>query len=281
MRKLLLCISCVAILLTFCCCKKNQVKVVLSPKVVQNSDANLSVDKVILTDSMTIIDCSFLIVNGNNGNWVFTTPQAFISADGKNYPIIGSKNIPMVNIKTEMIHFRTITFSLIFPPIPLDTKSIDFAESNVPNDGWVIKGIDLTSTSTAIKYDDKKASEAYAQRYKKYEQSLVAYSDSYNTQSSDSYDSNPSTSYNAYLDALHYFYCPSCGTLVQASLSHRPSPNSGQCTRGYHTWGDLGKVGTKYTYFCDRCGLSIVCDSDPSSSNCCIDHRLHHWIRRN
>ncbi|MCC8039107.1 MAG: hypothetical protein LIP02_13395 [Bacteroidales bacterium] len=140
------------------CSKSESVKTVLSPSVAQAAE-HLTVDKVILTDSMTIIDFSF--TPGPEGSWVRIAPTASISADGgKKLQIIGTKNIPMGETPTETFMFRDYTFSLIFPPISRKAKSLDFAEGG--EGGWTIKGINLDGKSTTVAYADTAANREYA-----------------------------------------------------------------------------------------------------------------------
>jgi hypothetical protein len=271
---------CALFLLSLSCCKNNDVKVVLSPHIEECNDSNLTVDKVILTDSMTIIDCSYKMSN-INGGYIYLGPNPSITVNGKRYNLIGTKNIPTANVCAELIHYRTVTFSMIFPAIPSNAEFIDFSESN-DNNGWIIKGISLTSKAKSISYADKEANDRYVKKIKDLEaQYSDENNDTYNSEQNDSYGSSDSeTSGSGYQDQLHYFYCCNCGTLVQAPLSSQPSPNSGKCTHAYHNWSDLGIVGSNHTYYCDRCGLSIVCDH-PNNVNSCVDHTDHHWIQRN
>lgn len=113
------------------CSNEPKIKTVLNPAVAERFDSTsvademLTVDKVILTDSMTILDFSQKMPEG--GSSVSVSSTSYITANGQKYNIIGTKDIPMgLHAISETIHHRTVTFSLIFPPIPFDTDTISF-----------------------------------------------------------------------------------------------------------------------------------------------------------
>jgi len=89
--------------------------------------------------------------------------QTYIVANGEKHYLIGTKNIPMGNnyVSSEFIHFRAVTYSLVFTPIPFDTDSISFYEEFMGNTRK-LRGIDLTGKSSTITYMDKKDNEIYA-----------------------------------------------------------------------------------------------------------------------
>lgn len=159
------------------CSNEPKIKTVLNPADAEDRNAfdpkdlyDGMVDKVILTDSMTIMDFSCEIpdwVSDEGGiSFLCISPKTYIIANGKKYYIIGSKNIPIGNsVQSEAIRYRTVTYSLIFPPIPFDTDTIGFYEEC---DGYTahIRGIDLTGKAETIAYKDKKDSEIYTQKIK-------------------------------------------------------------------------------------------------------------------
>lgn len=163
-------LSAIALLALVGCSNEPKIKTVLNPTVAKSSDKALTVDKVIITDSMTIIDFAYKF--NDIGNYLFTPTTAYIVANGQKYGVMGSKNmlISESEIQSEVIHFRTTTFSLIFPPIPFDTDSISYYEYDpkTKQGGWYVKGISLDSKSTSIAYKDKKDSEIYAKNIKAY-----------------------------------------------------------------------------------------------------------------
>lgn len=256
------------------CSNEPKIKTVLNPVVSECSDSALSVDKVILTDSMTIIDFAFSL--SEQGSYLFTPTSAYIVAGGQKYKVIGSKNMPLsdTEVVSEIISNRTVTYSLIFPPIPFDTDSISFYEydnSKVNPSGWFVKGIDLTGKSSTIKYKTKKDSEIYISKL-------------------ESYDSHPSTS-GYYEESNHdtepaqeseyNYYCPKCNNLVQETKSNAPRPNSGQCSGAYHQWRCLGQVGSDL-YECSHCGLEVYSQGRPDTGGCNgSSSELHSWQRVN
>ena len=89
----------------------------------------------ILPDS-TVVRMSY---ETRAGYWVYISKNTALITDGKSYQVIGSEGIPLgkeYTAKTTGI----LEFSLTFPPIPDDTRSIDIIES----DEWQFLGIDLT-----------------------------------------------------------------------------------------------------------------------------------------
>jgi len=161
-------LSAIALLAVVGCSNEPKIKTVLNPTIAERSDSALTVDKVILTDSMTIVDFAYKC--SDIGSWLYTPKSAYIVANSKKYKVIGSKNMPIANdLISEAIHYRTVTYSLIFPPIPFDTDSISFYERSPKskNSGsWWIKGISLQSKSSTIAYKTRKDSKEYAAKMK-------------------------------------------------------------------------------------------------------------------
>lgn len=155
------------------CSDEQKVKTVLNPTVAESSDSSLTVDKVILTDSITIIDFSWKY--NDQGTYLFMSPDACIEAGGKRYNVIGSKNIPITEdyFISEEIRFRTGTFSLVFPAIPMETDSISFYETTKEGEsGWKVKGIDLTGKAATFNYQTKKDSKRYIKEYNAYQEKI-------------------------------------------------------------------------------------------------------------
>ena len=81
------------------------------------------------------------------GYWVYIAKNTALKTDGKSYQVIDSEGIPLgeeYTAKTTGI----LEFSLTFPPIPDDTRSIDIIES----DEWQFLGIDLTEGKNREQY---------------------------------------------------------------------------------------------------------------------------------
>ena len=107
----------------------------------QNSKT-LEIDKVILTDSATIlhIDAYF-----RPNNWIRIDSATYIQANGEKYLIQSSENIVLHDLHW-MPESGEDHFALIFPALPKGTKSIDFIESDC-DDCFKIWDIDLTGKS--------------------------------------------------------------------------------------------------------------------------------------
>lgn len=97
----------------------------------------------ILPDS-TVVRMSY---ETRAGYWVYISKNTALITDGKSYQVIGSEGVPLgkkYTAKTTGI----LEFSLTFPPIPDDTRSIDIIES----DEWQFLGIDLTEGKNREQY---------------------------------------------------------------------------------------------------------------------------------
>lgn len=113
----------------------------------QNS-TTLEIDKVELTDSATIlyVDAYFY-----PNNWIRIDSATYIRANGKNYTVQGAEGI-VLHAEHWMPETGEDHFKLFFPPIPKNTKSIDFIESDCA-DCFKIWGIDLTGKAGAYRPD--------------------------------------------------------------------------------------------------------------------------------
>lgn len=99
---------------------------------------NFSVEKVVLTDSSTVLHA---VTHFYPGQWIRIAESSFIEADGVKYPLSGAEGIA-IGEEVWMPDSGVIHFTLSFPGIPSDTKNIDFSEGI--DNGWQIWGIDLT-----------------------------------------------------------------------------------------------------------------------------------------
>lgn len=261
----------------FTSCKEPSIKTILNPCISQISGDNenrLSIDKVILTDAMTIIDFAY---DTKNGACAFISPDSYIQANGKKYKLTGTKNIFTVDRTAELVHFKKVTFSLIFQPIPKNTKSIDFYESD---NGWKIKSIDLETNSSTINYDSLAAGNIYVATI---DSIIELQQQTQQRQRENSYTHpHKPQSYGYTQDNTEYYYfCSKCKTLVTASKLNEPRPNSGQCIGGYHFWYCYGKVGNSL-YQCSKCGMSLKTNGRPTGELGCPSdtHKRHSWVQR-
>lgn len=252
-------------------CKEQSIRTILNPSVAKIPE-RLSIDKVILTDVMTVIDFTYDMMDGS---YVFIAPDSYIQVEGDKYKLVGTKNIFTEDRTAELVHFKKATFSLIFQPIPKWTKKFDFYESadQLTGSGWKIIGVDLTSNLSAIEYDKLDAGKAYVaildsiiDLYQRQQQMQKAYT----------YDYAYTKSENEY-----YYYCQKCNTLLTATKSNEPRSSSGQCRGVSHLWRCYGPVGND-VYECVKCGMSLRTSGPPrDTTGCPADTNLQHrWVQR-
>ncbi|MCQ2306966.1 MAG: hypothetical protein MJ000_05315 [Bacteroidales bacterium] len=92
--------------------------------------------------------------------------------------------------------------------------------------------------------------------------------------------SQPKPAQNNYSEPeLYYFYCRNCHALAKTTYENQPRPNSGQCTKAYHSWDKICKVGTAHVFYCSKCGLKVHADSKPLSGNSCVNASMHNWVQ--
>ncbi|WP_321479679.1 redoxin family protein [uncultured Bacteroides sp.] len=110
------------------------------PFVVRNTNA-LEIDKIELTDTATIF---FFEAFARPVDWLQISPDSYLMAGGKKYPILSSEGIKLgKKFYTDDSGKRL--FKLTFPSLPASTKSVDFIESDCDN-CFKIWGIQLKGT---------------------------------------------------------------------------------------------------------------------------------------
>lgn len=269
-------LACSVLALLLVSCRGHSIKTVLNPDCDSISEPRLSVDKVILTDSMTIIDFSY--VYGDDGGYIFVPTSTFIEADGKKYKLIGTKNVYTVDKTMEFIHDRIFTYSLIFEPVPTNVKTIDYHENENPNadNAWSIIGIHLDKERSTIKYDGLEKSQWYERRI----DSLEAVRNDAENVSSYNSGSYGVRRTSPYFTDEYIYCCLHCHEVVEATQAEQPRPNSGNCVSGFHQWACYGKVGNN-TYECSECGMRIHVSGSPMSDQGCTVNNMkqHRWRR--
>lgn len=129
-----------AALLTFFC-SMAATKVIENPLlgVTNVSNSTLDFRRIEITDTSTVLHAH---VKFRPKWWITISPESFIEANGKQYYIKGASGIELGEH-----HYMSETgesdFILYFQPIPADTKTINFKESD-NSTGWAIWNIDLT-----------------------------------------------------------------------------------------------------------------------------------------
>lgn len=267
LRNVVLYLFCV---LVFCSCESNKIKTVLNPTCDSISSEKLTVDKVIITDSVTIVDFSYQF---EEESYIYISPNSFLRVEDKTFKLIGTKNIYTTEEHSEQISWRNFTFSLMFEPIPSETKNIDFFE-NEDLSGWSVKNINLQSSNLTCKYDNLDKSKEYESKVKESQEAATEnYHPSYNNNNLSTTTTEPEPEY--------VYCCLICHSIVKAPKSKEPRPNSGQCTSGYHLWTNYGKVGNSL-FECSECGVKIRTESRPRDTNGCPigNSKQHRWIQR-
>lgn len=123
-------------------------KVIERPRHGLMNTATIEIDKVILTDTATVL---FIDAYFRPNWWIRIDTETYIVADGKKHVITGSKDIAL-NEEHYMPESGEDHFQLYFPAIPENTKSIDFIESDCET-CFKIWDIDLTGKAKAYKPD--------------------------------------------------------------------------------------------------------------------------------
>lgn len=114
---------------------------VVDPMIGSANTRWLSVEKVSLTDSSTVLD---FVVHFTPNYWVQIAESSAIVADGVSYPVAEFVGIS-ADEQVYMPDSGVIRFSAVFPAIPTGVKAIDFTEGM--DDGWQLWDIDVTGTA--------------------------------------------------------------------------------------------------------------------------------------
>lgn len=103
-----------------------QERVIEQPAFDAWSSTTLEIDKIVLSDTATVfyIDAYFL-----PKNWIQIVKETTLQADGKTYPIKAGDGITLSE-KFWMPESGETSFRLIFPPLPKETKNVDFIEGD-------------------------------------------------------------------------------------------------------------------------------------------------------
>lgn len=114
------------------------------PYIETASTTAIDIDKVELTDSATIVTMHSY---NRPGWWNRIAPESYLQVGDQHYPIVSAEGI---RLGEHLVHPASgdTVFTLIFKPVPLKTKSMDFLESEAEGD-FKLFGIDLTGKATA------------------------------------------------------------------------------------------------------------------------------------
>lgn len=102
---------------------------------------NFSIEKIELSDSSTILHA---VVHFRPGWWIQFSDSSYIFAKGEKYLATSVDGIP-TGKHVNMPDSGVLRFSINFPAIPADARTIDFHETE--DSDWKLWGIDLTGTA--------------------------------------------------------------------------------------------------------------------------------------
>lgn len=108
------------------------------PLIGSANNSNLSFTQIELTDSSTVIQG---VVRNEPGWWVRIAPTSEIRVNGASYPLQQMEGMALGE-QVVMPDSGVIHFSMTFPAIPADAKTLDFSEN--ADNGWALWDIDLT-----------------------------------------------------------------------------------------------------------------------------------------
>ncbi|MCD8236551.1 MAG: TlpA family protein disulfide reductase [Prevotellaceae bacterium] len=116
------------------------VRDIKNPRLGASTTRGLDFVRIEMSDTATVLHS---VVHFRPHWWIKISPNAFIEANGKKYPIKRADGIKLGE-EFYMPDSGVTEFTLTFGGIPEDTKSINFKEDE--NSGWKIWDIDLTGS---------------------------------------------------------------------------------------------------------------------------------------
>lgn len=113
------------------------------PQVTSKGDNKLTLISVTISPESTVLELSDNnSYNGGYYQWFSISPDAYISVNGTKYKLRSAEGIALApNVTYFSYANETKTFRLTFPPIPSNTTSFDFIESQ--DSQWKLFGIKL------------------------------------------------------------------------------------------------------------------------------------------
>jgi len=110
------------------------------PAVIARNTTALEIDKIVLSDTATVLYFKTVFAEGNSIK--IDSKSVLIDNQGKQYPILSTEGVPMTGdfmpVKGE------IKFSMTFPPVASNAVYLDFSEGDY-NGAWKLWGIQLTN----------------------------------------------------------------------------------------------------------------------------------------
>ena len=136
MKKLMFFTLCI-----FTVCYSHAQKIIINPAVGFSSTSNVSIKKLEIRDTATVIDFR---TEATPGTWILIPKESYIQPVGREKLFLSSaKGIP-VNKQYIMPDSGAVHYQLVFPPIADTVKTIDYGEAN-PGGSWFLYDIALSS----------------------------------------------------------------------------------------------------------------------------------------
>lgn len=123
---------------------KAQTKTVELPRAAFSNTRTVEIGKVLLTDTTTVLNVEAFF---RPGFWIKIVSDSYLQADGKKYMIRSGEGIELDSLFW-MPESGRASFTLTFDPLPMDTKSFNFIESDC-EDCFKIWGISLSDPYAA------------------------------------------------------------------------------------------------------------------------------------
>lgn len=137
--------SLITLLAITACTSQPKTKSVELPPATFANTRSLEFAKVNLTDTVTVIDVEAFYTPGY---WIKIVSDSYLQADGKKYMIRSGEGIELDSLFW-MPKSGEASFTLLFDPLPINTKKFDFIESDC-EDCFKIWGIDLVNKRPSL-----------------------------------------------------------------------------------------------------------------------------------
>lgn len=126
-------------------CAKAQTKIVELPGAAFSNSQTIEIVKVVLSDTATVLDVEAFFIPGY---WIRIVSYSYLQANGKKYMIRSGEGIDLDSLFW-MPQSGRASFTLTFEPLPIETESFDFIESDC-EDCFKIWGIGLNNQYSTL-----------------------------------------------------------------------------------------------------------------------------------
>lgn len=137
--------SLITLLAIIACTSQPKTKTVELPPAAFANTRSLEIAKVTLADTVTVIDVAAFYTPEY---WIRIVSDSYLQADGKKYMIRSGEGIDLDSLFW-MPKSGEASFTLLFDPLPINTKKFDFIESDC-EDCFKIWGIDLVNKRPSL-----------------------------------------------------------------------------------------------------------------------------------